>query len=109
MSANEITCRRLPQKAQNKNRFMCIFVADSGRFIPKPLTFATLASKSSAPTFVIQPGDIAMKSLATALTVIIIFAATATAQTWDPETQLKVKAMGTPRVSPDGKRMVYTV
>ena len=27
-----------------------------------------------------------MKSLATALTLIIIFAATATAQTWDPET-----------------------
>jgi len=50
-----------------------------------------------------------MKSLATALTLIIIFTATATAQTWDPETQLKIKAMGTPRVSPDGKRMVYTV
>lgn len=50
-----------------------------------------------------------MKSLATALTLIIIFAATAAAQTWDPETQLKIKAMGTPRVSPDGKRMVYTV
>jgi dipeptidyl aminopeptidase/acylaminoacyl peptidase len=50
-----------------------------------------------------------MKSLATALTLIIIFAATATAQTWDPEMHLKIKAMGTPRVSPDGKRMVYTV
>jgi dipeptidyl aminopeptidase/acylaminoacyl peptidase len=50
-----------------------------------------------------------MKSLATALTLIIIFGATATAQTWDPETQLKIKALGTPRVSPDGKRMVYTV
>lgn len=50
-----------------------------------------------------------MKSLATALTLIIIFAATAAAQTWDPEMQLKIKAMGTPRVSPDGKRMVYTV
>ena len=50
-----------------------------------------------------------MKSLATALTLIIIFGATIMAQTWDPETQLKIKALGTPRVSPDGKRMVYTV
>lgn len=50
-----------------------------------------------------------MKSLATALTLIIIFGATAMAQTWDPETQLKIKALATPRVSPDGKRMVYTV
>ena len=50
-----------------------------------------------------------MKSLATALTLIIIFTVAATAQTWDPEMQLKIKAMGTPRVSPDGKRMVYTV
>jgi dipeptidyl aminopeptidase/acylaminoacyl peptidase len=50
-----------------------------------------------------------MKSLATALTVIIILATTATAQTWDPEMHLKFKAVGAPRVSPDGKRMVYTV
>lgn len=50
-----------------------------------------------------------MKSLATALTLLVIFAATATAQTWDPEMQLKVKALGTPRVSPDGKKMVYAV
>ena len=50
-----------------------------------------------------------MKSLATALSLIILLAATATAQTWDPEMQLKFKAVGTPRVSPDGKRVVYTV
>ena len=50
-----------------------------------------------------------MKSLATALTLIVVFAAGATAQTWDPEFQLKFKAVGTPRVSPDGKKMVYTV
>src|ERR1041384_1308585 len=50
-----------------------------------------------------------MKFLATALTLIIIFTAAATAQRWEPETQLKIKALGTPRVSPDGKRMVYTV
>ena len=50
-----------------------------------------------------------MKSLATALSLIILLAATATAQTWDPEMQMKFKAVGTPRVSPDGKRVVYTV
>jgi Tol biopolymer transport system component len=50
-----------------------------------------------------------MKSLATALTLVVLFASIATAQTWDPEMHLKLKAVGAPRVSPDGKRMVYTV
>jgi dipeptidyl aminopeptidase/acylaminoacyl peptidase len=50
-----------------------------------------------------------MKSLATALSLIILLAATATAQTWEPELQLKFKAAGAPKVSPDGKRVVYTV
>jgi len=50
-----------------------------------------------------------MKVLATLLTLLVLFTATATAQTWDPEMQLKVKAVGSPRVSPDGKRVVYTV
>src|SRR5678816_4605878 len=50
-----------------------------------------------------------MKPLATALTLIVVLAAGATAQTWDPEFQLKFKAVGSPRVSPDGKKMVYTV
>ena len=50
-----------------------------------------------------------MKSLATALTLIVLLAATATAQTWEPEMHLKFKAVGTPRVSPDGKRVVYAV
>ncbi len=50
-----------------------------------------------------------MKSLAAVLTLVVLFAATASAQTWDPELQLKIKAVGTPRVSPDGKKMVYTV
>ncbi len=50
-----------------------------------------------------------MKSLAIALSLVILLAATATAQTWDPEMQLKFKAVGSPRVSPDGKRVVYTV
>jgi dipeptidyl aminopeptidase/acylaminoacyl peptidase len=50
-----------------------------------------------------------MKSLATALTLVVFFVVTANAQTWDPELHLKFKAVGSPRVSPDGKRMVYTV
>ena len=50
-----------------------------------------------------------MKSLAKALSLVVLLAATATAQTWEPEMHLKFKAAGTPRVSPDGKRVVYTV
>ena len=50
-----------------------------------------------------------MKSLATALTLVVLFVVTANAQTWDPELQLKFKAVGAPRVSPDGKKLVYTV
>jgi len=50
-----------------------------------------------------------MKVLATVLTLLVLCTATATAQTWEPELQLKYKAAGAPRVSPDGKRVVYTV
>jgi dipeptidyl aminopeptidase/acylaminoacyl peptidase len=50
-----------------------------------------------------------MKFLATVLTLLVLFTATATAQTWEPELQLKLKAAGAPQVSPDGKRVVYTV
>jgi dipeptidyl aminopeptidase/acylaminoacyl peptidase len=50
-----------------------------------------------------------MRSLATALSLVVLLAASAVAQTWEPEMHLKFKAVGTPRVSPDGKRVVYTV
>ena len=51
-----------------------------------------------------------MKSLATALILVVLFASAAVAQTaWEPELQLKLKAVGSPRVSPDGKKVVYTV
>lgn len=53
-----------------------------------------------------------MKVLATASILVVLFASTITAQTtatWDPEMQLKLKAVGTPRVSPDGKRILYTI
>src|SRR5688572_25202400 len=53
-----------------------------------------------------------MKSLLTASLLVIVFAGATFAQTtaqWSPELQVKLKAAGTPRVSPDGKRVVYTV
>jgi dipeptidyl aminopeptidase/acylaminoacyl peptidase len=51
-----------------------------------------------------------MKSLLSASVVVILLASVAAAQTtWDPELQIKVKGVGSPRVSPDAKRIVYTV
>ena len=50
-----------------------------------------------------------MKAFATASILVVLFVSAASAQTWDPELQLKVKGVGTPRVSPDGSRVVYTV
>lgn len=53
-----------------------------------------------------------MKALATLSILVVVFASVVTAQTsagWDPEMHLKLKAVGTPRVSPDGKRILYTV
>ena len=46
--------------------------------------------------------------------ITLLFLATATAAqnpagVWTPEMQVKTKAIGSPRVSPDGKRLVYTV
>ncbi len=54
-----------------------------------------------------------MKAVAATFILILLLApgvlAQATALTWEPELQLKIKLVGTPRVSPDGKRVVYTV
>jgi dipeptidyl aminopeptidase/acylaminoacyl peptidase len=53
-----------------------------------------------------------MKFLTTVSIVVVLLTAGAMAQTspvWDPDMQLKVKAVGSPRVSPDGKKVVYTV
>ena len=44
--------------------------------------------------------------------VVVTSASVASAQTangWDPEMHIRLRAVGSPRVSPDGKRMVYTV
>ena len=50
-----------------------------------------------------------MKAFAAASILVVLFVSAASAQTWDPELQLKVKAVNTPRVSPDGSRVVYVV
>src|SRR2546423_12530705 len=50
-----------------------------------------------------------MKSIATTLILFVFFTSAAHAQTWDAEMQVKLRAAGAPRVSPDGKRVVYTV
>src|SRR5687768_15286978 len=53
-----------------------------------------------------------MKSLLTTSLLVSVFAGATFAQTtaqWSPELQVKLKAAGTPRVSPDGKRVVYSV
>src|SRR6478672_11084356 len=50
-----------------------------------------------------------MKALSVASVLVVLFVSAVSAQTWDPELQMKVKAVGAPRVSPDGSRVVYTV
>ncbi len=50
-----------------------------------------------------------MKTRVLATLLVALFVSAVSAQTWDPELQLKVKAVGAPRVSPDGKKVVYTV
>src|ERR1051325_3739291 len=55
-----------------------------------------------------------MKNLLKATLALLMVASAALAQpaapdAWTPEMQIKVRAVGTPRVSPDGRRVVYTV
>jgi len=52
-----------------------------------------------------------MSFLAKITSVVLLLAITGNAQTsrWTPELQLKTRVVGSPRVSPDGKRVVYTV
>jgi dipeptidyl aminopeptidase/acylaminoacyl peptidase len=55
--------------------------------------------------------ELTMKSILTTSILVLIFSSAAFAQTagWDPEMQIKLKAVGTARVSPDSKKIVYTV
>lgn len=55
-----------------------------------------------------------MRHLIKITTTVLLLALVANAQTnspaaWTPELQIKTRAVGSPRVSPDGKRVVYTV
>jgi len=53
-----------------------------------------------------------MKSLFVASLLVVLFTFGAVAQTtveWSPELQIKLKGVASPRVSPDGKRVVYAV
>ena len=55
-----------------------------------------------------------MRFLTQIAIAVVVFASTANAQTstpgaWTPELQMKVKTVGSARVSPDGKRVVYTI
>jgi dipeptidyl aminopeptidase/acylaminoacyl peptidase len=52
-----------------------------------------------------------MKTTVTVALSLMLLSSVALAQSnvWDPELQIKLKAVGTPRVSPDGKKVVYTV
>ena len=43
------------------------------------------------------------------LSITLAFASVQAQQIWTPEMQVKTKAVGAPQVSPDGKRVVYTV
>ena len=43
------------------------------------------------------------------LSIALSFAAVQAQQTWMPEMQVKTKTVGAPQISPDGKRVVYTV
>ena len=50
-----------------------------------------------------------MRSVCTVLSVILFSVVFVFGQAWTPEMQINTKAVGSPRVSPDGKRVVYTV
>jgi len=54
-----------------------------------------------------------MKNLAKTCAIVLFIAINITAQnaptTWTPELQVKTRGVGTPRVSPDGRRVVYTI
>ena len=53
-----------------------------------------------------------MKRIATASFLVVLVASAIAAQTgsvWEPEMQINLKAVGSPRVSPDGKKILYTV
>lgn len=50
-----------------------------------------------------------MKAFAKSCITLLFIVITVSAQTWTPEMQIKTRTVGAPRISPDGRRVVYTV
>ncbi len=50
-----------------------------------------------------------MKTLSVSLLILLFVAAVSAQAVWEPELQIKLKVAGTPRVSPDAKKVLYTV
>jgi dipeptidyl aminopeptidase/acylaminoacyl peptidase len=51
-----------------------------------------------------------MKRLSLLVVAVVALSFSVSAQTaWTPETQVKVRAVGSPQISPDGRRVVYTI
>src|SRR6185436_11665195 len=50
-----------------------------------------------------------MKTLRVSLLVLLFVAAVSAQAVWEPELQIKLKVAGTPRVSPDARKVLYTV
>ena len=50
-----------------------------------------------------------MTSIRVLFVLVLALCLGVSAQTWTPELQAKLKAVGSPNVSPDGKRVVYTI
>ena len=50
-----------------------------------------------------------MKRLSLLFAVVALSFSVSAQTAWTPETQVKVRAVGSPQVSPDGRRVVYTI
>ena len=48
-----------------------------------------------------------MSNIRVLFLLLVSISTVASAQTWTPELQAKLKAVGSPNVSPDGKRVMY--
>src|SRR6188508_301874 len=78
------------------------------------LTFPLLVSKRSrnrrpAATRLPLSRRTVMKLIKVTILVVLFATAVFAQTTWDPELQVKIRVVGAPRVSPDGKRVAYTV
>src|SRR5690349_12444820 len=70
---------------------------------------ATGTEYSRFPQYISPEGVPFMPSIRVLFLIAAVFCVGGSAQTWTPELQAKLKAVGSPNVSPDGKRVVYTI